>query len=105
MQEKMTPMELGFAWWIRRRGGVFRLRDIGRTIYFPEYRKLVRFLRLRGYVVDIVENRKRPGSNLYTVRPPDGVWSLQDKSRGPGRPTVEEVRLRSEPTFDFMRST
>lgn len=104
MREEMTPMELGLAWWMKSRGGEFRLRELARTKFIFEYRKLIRFLRLRGYVVDIKENRKRPGSNLYTVTPPGGIWNLPSIKRGPGRPTVEEVRERHEPSFGFMQN-
>jgi hypothetical protein len=91
-------MELDFARWIARRGGRFKLRDLARTRYIYEYRKLLVYLRRRGYAVDLKQVRRRPGSNLYTVTPPGGVWSLPAREkRGPGRPTREEVRVRREP--------
>lgn len=96
--EKMTPMELDFARWIKKRRGVFRLRDIQRTPFWCEYRKLTRFLRLKGFIFHLTENRKRPGQNLYRVTPPGGVWMISDRdTRGPGRPTNEEVLARTAP--------
>lgn len=104
-EKKMTPMELDFARWIVKRGGRFRLRDIPHTKFWCEYRKLIRFLRVKGWRFVIVENRRRPGQNFYTVTPPGGVWNVPPReSRGPGRPTNEEVLTRIAPLLPGIHS-
>jgi len=94
----MTPMELDYALWIKRRGGRFRLRDLSKTRFIYEYRKSNTHLRQEWWSVN-VKLARLPGSNLYTVIPPSGDWSILPvpTKRHVGRPSNEEVRLTREP--------
>ena len=59
-----------FLEWLRARGGRATLSEILVTRFAAEYRKHKTLLKKRGYNIEVLQDHKEPGRNLYVLTDP-----------------------------------